>query len=235
MSSSNHNERQLQARDLDRLSTALINLGVKTIKKNPIKVSLYFVGILLFTFFQGFKVTPIQREAFHTELQKLDSATLQRLEDVMYDSYDSYRRLRTNYILFESCKGDCAFFKNQYYERKKEYDIAAAIEAEKLSIAKSKLGIFSEYGIDETRTLFQSSFDFGKRIAKRQTQWDFFWYMISSVSRGRDESIAAYIIKIVMSVVVNFTMGVFLAVVNFMIRLFSILKSFHVSFLAGMF
>src|SRR5262249_43101145 len=141
---------------------------------------------------QGFKITTVQREQFYHELSKMNSEALNTVENEMYDAYYHYRNLRWNYIITESCNDQCQYFKSLYYDKKRQFDILIYEENQKLSLAKSKLGIMSEYGVDETRTLFQNSFNFGKRIAKRQTQWDFFWYAISSISRSRDETILAY-------------------------------------------
>lgn len=222
-------------RNTDELSTALITLGVTAVKKNPMKVGFYLVGLLLFIFFQGFKVSPIQREQFHEALKVMNTDQVNQAEDAMLDAMFHYRRLRWNFIVYESCSTDCQYYKNLYHEKRKIYEDLAREEQEKLSIAKSKLGILSEYGIDETRTLFQNSFQFGKRVATRQSQWDFFFYTINSISRSRDESILVYLIKILTTVLFNFTMGVIIAVIGFMYQLVGLVQSFHVTWYTGLF
>lgn len=232
------NSRQVQQQQrTEELSTALITLGTTIVKKNPIKVGLYMLGLLLCIFFQGLKITPGQREEFYQELSKIDSIRLETVETAMYDALYHYNQHRWNFILFEKCSTpDCLYWKSEYYSRKAEFDLVKAEETQKLSNAKAKLGIFSEYGIDETRITFQNSFSLGKRIAKRQSQWDFFFYMISSFGNpNRDENILAYLLKIIVTILFNFTMGMFIAVVNFMIALVGLLRSFQVNLFTGLF
>lgn len=52
------------------------------------------------------------------------------------------------------------------------YKNAKALEESQMSDAKSKLGVFSEIGVQETRDLFWMKFAQGKGFAKRQTKWD---------------------------------------------------------------
>ena len=76
----------------------------------------------------------------------------------MADAYHQYNRRRWNYILFESCSGECLEGKNIYYDKKRQYENFQRMENDKIAEAKSKLGILSEYGVDETRTLSSLSF-----------------------------------------------------------------------------
>ena len=43
---------QIQARELEKLSTALIDVGINAVKRNPVPSGLYVIGILLCLFFR---------------------------------------------------------------------------------------------------------------------------------------------------------------------------------------
>jgi hypothetical protein len=234
---------QVQIREFEKLSTALITLGVQTIKKNPVKVGLYALGMLIFLFFQGLKISATQRAEYNQQLSKLDTDTLNSLENEMVSAYNHYYSLRWNYIIYESCSGECLHWKNLYHEKKLNFQSFEKQENDKIALAKSKLGIFSEYGVDETRTVFQNSFQFGKRIATRQTQWDFFMNTFSMGLGGfggggygnnrRDDAFLMYIIKMIVSAVFNFTMGMVISLFNFVFKLPALLASFQVGYLTG--
>ena len=50
---------RVNADDLDYISTALITGGINTVKRNPIKFSLYLIGLLLCLLFNGFSVDQV--------------------------------------------------------------------------------------------------------------------------------------------------------------------------------
>ena len=117
----------------------------------------------------------------------------------------------------------------QNYQR--QYDILKADETSKISYAKSKLGIFSEYGVEETRNLFWERFAQGKGFATRQTKWDALFYGISAM--GRDEKLVSFLLRIVLSFLFNFTIGVVGAVTVFIFNLYSLIQSFQPNFLTA--
>lgn len=70
--SSDRDRQLLQARELDRLSTAMIAFGVNTVKKNPIKVGCYLIGILVCLFFNGWAVVETQRDKYQNTLNSIN-------------------------------------------------------------------------------------------------------------------------------------------------------------------
>lgn len=77
--------------------------------------------------------------------------------------------------------------------------------------AKSKVGIWSEYGFQETRDLFWSCWKSGKEFAQRMTFWD----VIFGIGGGRDESFMVTILRFVLRLIMNFTIGLCGALVGF--------------------
>ncbi len=73
---------------------------------------------------------------------------------------------------FFSCDGFCQSKKLAYEESKQTYTILHQNEEAIISEAKSTVGLFSTYGVYETRDLFWQRFNQGKQFAKRQSFWD---------------------------------------------------------------
>jgi len=71
----------------------------------------------------------------------------------------------------------------------------------------------------------------GQSFAKRQTMWDTLFMSIGSI--GRDEKLASYLLRLVMSFLFNFTIGIFGAVVAFIFNLFSLIQSFRANIFSG--
>lgn len=136
MTSSSREEQVAAAREFDRISTVLVDLGVKVVKKNPIKMTSYIVGLLLCLFFSGWQVTDSQRQEYHQELQKLDRQAI----------HDSKVALRHSSELYYSSKGwftcdsICQQYRDEYNLFQRQFNALKAEETRQISVAKSKLG-----------------------------------------------------------------------------------------------
>lgn len=227
---SSQRDRQLQeAREMDRASTALIRFGKTTVQRNPIKVGLYVLGVMICLLFSGFTVNDTQRAEYNHELEKMDTTKLHVLRDLMQTAQFRYSRSKGWFTCDTQCKGD----RDAYNFARKEFEIARAEEDQKLFSAKSKLGLFSEYGVEETRNLFWERFAQGKNFAKRQTTWDLIFFGIGAMSR--DETMLSYALRVVVSMLFNFTLGVFGAVVAFVFSLGYLIQTYQASFFVGIF
>ena len=60
------------------------------------------------------------------------------------------------------------------------------------------MGLWSEFGISEARTLFWDCMEKGKGFARRATFWD----MLFGITMGRDENIGSFLMRMAMYVVV---------------------------------
>lgn len=226
--SSSRDEQLATAREIDRASTVLINAGVRVVKNNKLKVGGYVLGLLLCLFFSGWKVTDTQRAEYYHELEKVDHTALYETSNLLNDAYNGYHRSKGWF----SCDAVCQSYKNDMQNFQRQYDMLKKDEAAKIATAKSKLGIFSEYGVEETRNLFWERFGQGKGFAQRQTKWDALFMGMSAM--GRDEKLVSYLLRLVMSFLFNFTIGVVGAVVVFICNLYSLIQTFQASFLTGL-
>ena len=52
-------QHEIQSRQIEQVSSVLVNIGLRSIKRNPIKVTSYLVGLLICLFYNGIKVSPV--------------------------------------------------------------------------------------------------------------------------------------------------------------------------------
>lgn len=113
-------------------------------------------------------------------------------------------------------------------EHARQQDVAAVdtrIQA-LVSDAKAAMGVWSEHGLMETRRLFWDSYESGKVFARRQTFYD----AVFAVIYGRtEEHFLAFILKWLFNTLVNFTVGMSVAVMAFIFKLPGLLWSFQAS------
>ncbi len=206
----------------------MINLGVKVVKKNPIKVGAYFIGILLCLFFNGWKVTDTQRSEYYKLLDTIDHAKIDNAAQELQYATINYRQSKGWF----SCDQRCMAYKETMDSAQRVYNVLRAEEDNQLASAKSQLGLFSEHGVAETRDLFWLRLAQGKGFATRQTKWDALFMGIRAM--GRDESLMAYFLRLALSMLFNFTLGICGAVVGFIFTLYSLIKSYQASLMAGL-
>lgn len=70
---------------------------------------------------------------------------------------------------------------DDYLLKKKKLVLVEADNAKITSDAKAKLGVMSEYGVEETRHLFWRCFAGGKEFAKRSSWYDMMFMGITSM------------------------------------------------------
>lgn len=95
-----------------------------------------------------------------------------------------------------------------------KYDLWQEVQREgraRMSDAKKVAGLTSEIGVGEVMDSFWDYFDGGKKFAKRQSYWDAFF--VGMRSMGRDESFVEYALKMLMQVLVNFSLGLIMALI----------------------
>lgn len=82
-------------------------------------------------------------------------------------------------------------------------------------------------GIAEIKDSFWQHFESGKRSAKRRSMWDMMFMGLGRMARGRDESWLEYALKLLMQVLVNFSVSLCLSLVFFTMGLWSIVRSYQ--------
>mmetsp|Transcript_22891 Transcript_22891/g.33448 ORF Transcript_22891/g.33448 Transcript_22891/m.33448 type:complete len:202 (+) Transcript_22891:324-929(+) len=134
--------------------------------------------------------------------------------------------------VFFSCDSVCQEWKEIADSRRRRVDSLQADIDKQLSDAKSKLGLFSEVGVGEARELFWRRFGQGKQFAQRQTKWDALFMGIGAMRR--DEGLVGYLLRLLLSMLFNFTIGMVGSVIGFMWSLYSVIASYQASIWAAL-
>lgn len=116
--------------------------------------------------------------------------------------------------------------------RKLEWEEIKAEGNARMSDAKSVAGLWSEVGVNEVQDSFWEYFHSGKNFAKRQSMWDAMFMGMRSM--GRDESMVEYMFKMLIQVLINFSMGLVMALVIFVFGLWGIIQSYQPNPLTGL-
>ncbi|EEC49161.1 predicted protein [Phaeodactylum tricornutum CCAP 1055/1] len=99
----------------------------------------------------------------------------------------------------------------------------------RMSDAKAVAGLWSEIGVGEVKDSFWQYFYSGKQFAKRQSMWDALFIGIRQIGRSRDESWIEYAFKILMQVLINFSLGLLMALGMFVLGLWATVRSYQPS------
>ena len=115
-------------------------------------------------------------------------------------------------------------------DARREFNVASAERDALISEAKAAVGIWSEHGITEVRERFWGDYQWGKDFAKRMTFWDVVFGRVGS----RDEEMVVTLMRWAGQIMMNFTIGLFSALVSFFFSLFHILWVYKTSWLSGL-
>lgn len=214
-------DREVSTRDLDDVSTVLFRAGYNTARRNPVIVSSYLLGLVLCFFFSGISLTAEQMQSYEASLRNID---FDEVNEVAYELQRVTSKYRQSKGWF-SCDSTCQEYKALMESLTQEYNKLHAMQEQALSDAKAKLGILSTIGIDETRQLFWRRFSQGRGFAQRQTKWDALFMGISAM--GRDEGLFSYLLRVLFSLLFNFTIGMIGAVIAFITSLFSLIYTYQ--------
>lgn len=210
----------------DRIG-ALVIRGVATFaRRNKVVTGTYALGLLLLIIFGGGgrPLSPQQSAAYSRILDSIDF-------DVEYQATEAYWRARQSYEMtrgwFWSCDPLCQRNKKRMDDAERALNAVRRESAARTADAKQLAGLFSEIGIGEVQDSFWQYFNAGKQFAKRQTMWDAMFIGIRSMTRGRDESWLEFGLKVLMQVLLNFSMGLIMALIFFVVGLWSIVRSYQ--------
>jgi hypothetical protein len=182
----------------------------------------YIIGILAILLLgSGTKLNYDQRREYNTIMNTID---LQAEYDASQDFWMTDRAYRASKGWF-TCDGLCQRNKQRMEGSKYKLDQIRKEGEARMSDAKNVAGLFSEIGVGEVQDSFWSYFAQGKQFAKRQSMWDAMFMGFRSMRR--DEKFLEYALNLLMQVLVNFSLGLVMALVMFVIGLWSIVRSYQ--------
>jgi hypothetical protein len=213
----------------DISASTVANAGVRFVKRNPVPSAAYAIGLLLCIFFTGFSLTEMQKRQFYNDVDTVDYEKLDEAQATAMHWNQKYYQTKG---FFWTCNDVCQENKREFERADLFYQTLKRNEAAIISDAKSKIGIFSELGVKETREAFWVRYTQGKGFAQRQTKFDAAFFGFRAMLR--DESMMEYVITILIRVLFNFTLGVIATVVTFAWSSYSVIQSFQASPLVGL-
>ena len=217
-------EQRVAIQAVDDAGMFLVNAAIHTARKNPVKLGIWGFGLMLCLFFNGVSNTVDQIKKYDEATVSADKFT-HEIEESFYKMRESEAIYRQSQGWFWACDKACQLNKKDFEAHKKTFETFKGKQQEKLRDAKQAVGIFSKYGVENTRYLFNDQFSRGKRFAKRQTQWDALFMGIQAM--GRDESIINYALRVGLSLLFNFTFGVCGALLGFLWNLWGLVVEYR--------
>lgn len=201
----------------------LVVSGVSTFaRRHKVVSGGYVLGILVILLVgSGTKLNYDQRREYNSIMNTID---LQAEYDASNDFWRANEAYRATKGWF-TCDGLCQRNKRRMEDAKYQLDLIRKEGQARMSDAKSVAGLFSEVGVGEVRDSFWSYFASGKQFAKRQSMWDAMFMGISSMRR--DENMVEYGLKVLMQVLMNFSIGLVMALVMFVVGLWTIVRSYQ--------
>jgi ABC-type multidrug transport system fused ATPase/permease subunit len=191
-------------------------------KKHKVISGSYIIGILtLLLIGSGTKLSLDQRREYNSIMQTIDLQAEFDATQAFWTADNAYRASKGWF----TCDGLCQRNKQRMEQAKYRLDQIRKEGEARMSDAKSVAGLVSEVGVGEVQDSFWTYFTSGKQFAKRQSMWDAFF--IGFRSMRRDEKFLEYALNVLMQVLVNFSMGLVMALIMFVIGLWSIVRSYQ--------
>jgi len=231
--SSSGETRLVQPGEAAQAAVVVLAKGVYGTAKRHKKISLTWAfGLLLTMFATGSKVTTEQAQVYERSMEAAE------MSEPIRSAAQRHRRLEAAHHeskgWFWTCDATCQHRKRMADAALGELRALQREEAARVSDVKAQVGVFSEFGVAETRERFWNSFSGGKAFAKRQSMWDLFFLALNSSSSRRDENVIGVLIKYVFQLLFNFTLGLVGALVAFAFQLSSLVFSYQPSPLTGL-
>mmetsp|Transcript_323 Transcript_323/g.735 ORF Transcript_323/g.735 Transcript_323/m.735 type:complete len:297 (-) Transcript_323:151-1041(-) len=197
--------------------------GAKTFARNhKVVTGGYLLGILVILLIgSGTKLNYDQRREYNAIMNTIDVQAEYQASEDFWRADQAYKATKGWF----SCDSLCQRNKQKMQDARYRLDRVREEGNARMSDAKSVAGLFSEVGVGEVQDSFWSYFTSGKQFAKRQSMWDAMFMGMRSM--GRDESFIEYSLKVLMQVLMNFSAGLVMALVMFVIGLWSIVRSYQ--------
>jgi hypothetical protein len=214
--------RAQQASAEQQLSTYLFKTGLSFAKRHYLLTCSYILGLLVLQFAQGFAVTPALRDAYDGAMQQTD---IPRLHEAMEELAVRQQTYYDSKGWFFSCDDTCQEAKASLALAQQELDAAEAHNARVLSTARARVGVFSQYGVQDARDKFWGAFEAGRGFAKRASMYDALFLSINAMRR--DDSLLSVVLNWLFQMALNFTLGMIGALIGFASQLYFLLSSYQ--------
>lgn len=217
-------QRQLVLPNPDQIGTMIVRGATNFARRNKVITGSYLIGLLLIVFVgSGTQLTVQQAREYNRIMNTIDL-------QAEFDASQEYYRARNAYHATKgwfSCDYLCQRNRDRMMDAERTLKAIRKEGEARMSDAKKVAGLFSEVGVGEVKDSFWQYFHSGKEFAKRQTMWDSLFIGIRQMSRGRDESWIEFGLKILMQLLLNFSLGLVMALLFFIFGLWTIVRSYQ--------
>eukprot|EP00930_Biecheleria_cincta_P041484 TRINITY_DN28439_c0_g1_i1.p1 TRINITY_DN28439_c0_g1~~TRINITY_DN28439_c0_g1_i1.p1 ORF type:complete len:359 (-),score=61.19 TRINITY_DN28439_c0_g1_i1:74-1150(-) len=207
---------------------ALAIMGAKKfVQQRPVLVSTWVFGLLVASLAGGFPVSESAQEAYTVMKNHSDAIGSVEITRALHE----LRVSESNYYAtkgFWSCDENCTRSYDRLQMAQAELARASRHREEALAEARSEVGIWSSFGVQDVRDRLWSSWKSGKDFAERLTWWDAVFLTV-----GRDEPIQQVILRMVLKYTLNLTLGLISCFCYFVYSVYGLIVSYGSSFLSG--
>ena len=224
----NQNLQLAQLPDVNEVGSIIVTGARAFAKRYKYVTAWYLLGLIVLCFLvvtgsRGRSLTAQEQKEYNYIMNTIDL-------QAEYDAVDAYWEASNRYHATKgwfTCDGLCQRHKKSMKVAEQKLNAIRAEGNARMSDAKAVAGLFSDVAFTEMTESFWQYLNAGKRFAKRQTSWDIMWMMMRGITRGRDESWMEYAFKILLHILINFSMGLLSALVFFVLGLWNILRSYQ--------
>jgi len=222
MSSYNRQQQVQIVPDAGSLGTLVVRGATAFAKKHKVISGAYLLGLLVLILGgSGLKLSYDQQREYNRIMNTIDL-------DAEYKASNTYAVAYQNYYATKgwfSCDSLCQRNKDRMNRAKAQLDAVRKEGYNRMSDAKAVAGVWSEVGVAEVKDSFWEYFASGKNFAKRQSMWDAMFMGIRSM--GRDETMLEYVFRVLIQVLLNFSMGLVMALFMFIVGLWSVIRAYQ--------
>lgn len=215
--------------DLD-IGALVISGATNLVKKRPVSVSLWVLGLLLAAFANGFQVDDLARDSYTVTLQMAEEVDRTELNKALRNLKAAEDKHYSVKGWFWTCDDRCQKAKDKVGMAQAEANRLMQKRDQIMTEARREVGIWSTYGVKDVRDSFWRAWQSGKDFAARYTMMDAMFMMIG----GKEETAASMVMKIVMQYIINLTMGLMGAFVFFIYNVYHLVISYGEPALSGL-
>jgi hypothetical protein len=215
--------------NVNEITTIIIQSVGTFARKHKLLTGWYLLGVIVLLYvssYNGRSLTNTEIQQYNTIMNSIDLQLEYDAVDKYWNAKNAYQQSK-GWFGFLSCDSTCQRMKRRYELAQQDLQYIRNEGNARMSDAKAIAGITSNIGLSEIKDSFWNYFQSGKRFAKRQSMWDIMFMGIRTMSRGRDESTMEFIIKVLLQVLLNFSLGLIMAVVFFIMGIWNIISSYR--------
>lgn len=216
---------------LDELDVGalVVSTAVNVVKKRPVGVSIWVLGLLMAAFAKGFAVDDATLEQYTETMKHAEAVTQKELARALGAQQEAQQRY-DNVAGWFSCDTKCQKAKDKLDMAKAEVGRIDGKRQKILTDARREVGIWSVFGVQDVRNRFWAAWKSGKDMAARMTMMDAF---MMAMPGSREENMMSVVIKLVLQYIVNLTMGLFFSMIYFIYSVYGLIVAYGESFASG--